>query len=218
MKRHPILILAAVLSLAAAARADIYLVPAGTYAFPMDQPYSSRFGAGVSAGWAWNSRFALELGLRFWPVPVSGSIDGLSLGTLHVLPLELTFRGRWALGSNLLFYGEAGAGYAFHSFALDEGLQADWDALGFSINESVKKGPAAHLGVGLEYALSPKMAVDFGIRYHLLRTKGEWSITDDLSGLTQTGTLEKLNFDALTLSLGLKISLFGSDEDGVQPE
>ena len=212
MKRHLILLVAGMLSLAAAARADIYLILAGTYAFPVDQLYSSRPGFAASAGWAWNSHFALELGFRFWRVPVAGSTDGLSLGTLRVLPLEITFRSRWSLGSNFRLCGEAGAGYAFHSFSLDGGLQAGWKALGFSIDESAKNRPAAHLGVGLEYTLTPKMAVDFGIRYHLLRTRGGWSIIDDSSGVTQTGTLEKLNFDALTFSLGFKIVLFGPEE------
>lgn len=213
MKNRLIVLSAIVLSLAAAARADIYLGGEGTYAFPADQPYSSRFGAGISAGWAWNSTFALELGLRYWPVPVAGAIDGLSPGTLRVLPLEIALRGRWPLGSCLRLGGEAGAGYAFYSFSLDESLQTGWEALGFSINESVKNGPVAHLGVGLEYALSPKMAIDIGIRYHLLRTKGEWSITDDASGATQAGTVEKLNFNAVILSVGLKIAIFDPDKN-----
>ncbi len=213
MKNRLILLFAVVLSLAAAARADIYLGGEGTYAFPVYQPYSSRLGAGISTGWAWNSTFALELGLRYWPVPVAGSTDGLSPGTTRVLPLQIGFRGRWLLGSYLRLWGEAGAGYAFYSFSLDESLQAGWEALGFSINESVKNGPAAHLGVGFEYALSPKMAIDIGIRYHLLRTKAEWSITDDASGATRAGTVEKLNFNAVALSLGLKIVIFDLEKD-----
>jgi opacity protein-like surface antigen len=212
MKHHPILLVAAVLSLAATARADIYLNLDGTYALRTNQPYASRPGIGIAAGWAWNSRFALELGLRYWSSPVDGTIDGLSSGTVHVLPLELAFRSRWPLGSNLLLCGEAGAGYAFHSFSIKESLQAGWKALGFSVKESVKNGLAAHLGVGLEYALSPKMTIDMGIRWHLLRTKGEWSITDDESGVAQAGTVKKLSFDALTFSLGLKIVLFRLEE------
>ena len=218
MKNRPILFLAAVLSLAAAARADIYIRPNGTYAFPTGHPYSSRAGAGISAGWDWNSRFALELGLRFWSVPVTASTGGLSRGILRVLPLECAVRYRRPLGSNLHLYGEAGAAYAFHSFSLDEGIQAAWKELGFSIDESAKNGPAAHLGIGFEYALSPKTAVDLGIRWHLLRTKGEWSFTDDASGMSQDGTIEKLNFDALTLSLGVKIAIFDLDGDGAQRE
>ena len=149
MKRLPILLGAVALSPAAAARADIYLNLGGIYALRTNQPYASRPGAGISAGWAWNSRSALELGLGYWSSPVNGSTDGLNSGNISVLPLEVAFRSRWPLGSNLLLCAEAGAGWAFYSFSLDKNVQAGWEALGFTIDESVKDRPAAHLGVGL---------------------------------------------------------------------
>jgi len=207
MKKRVVVFVVVVL-LPAVAAADIYLRPDAAYAFPTGKPYASRAGVGLAAGWSWNPRFALELGFRFWPVPVSGTADGLSRGVLHVLPAELSLHARLPLGSKLHLRGEAGAGWAFHSFALDPDVFDSWNALGFSLDESAKDGPAVHVGASLEYTLTPKMAVDFGIRWHLLRTTGTWSIVDDDSAITQTGTVANLNFDAVTLSLGLKIALF----------
>ncbi|MCC7296273.1 MAG: hypothetical protein IT188_10570, partial [Acidobacteria bacterium] len=51
MKKRLLLVAAAVLVSAAAAPAEFYLGASGIYSAPLDQPYYSRFGAGISAGW-----------------------------------------------------------------------------------------------------------------------------------------------------------------------
>jgi opacity protein-like surface antigen len=139
------------------------------------------------------------------------SVEGLSLGKLCVLPVEVALKARFPFGEKLSLFGEAGVGYAIHSFTLDEGFVEDWTAVGFEIAETAKGGLSARLGVGLELALSPKMSLDLTAGYSLLRSGGEWSIIDVYSGETASGTLESLNFDAVTFSLGLKIALFAPE-------
>lgn len=206
MKRLGGLLIIAGCLLAAPARADVYLGMQGTFSLPMGTDYAAGPGGILSAGWAWNPRFALELGLGYWPVPVAASSDGLSPGTLTMLPVEFTFRARWPIGPKLHLSGEAGLGNAFTAFTLDAETVAAWEALGFEIDELVKDDPSAHLGIGLEYALSERWAVTLGARYHILRTRGAWTITDTISGETASGNIKKLNFDAFTLSLGVKFA------------
>lgn len=212
MKRIPILLALAVLAAAGFASADVYLGLQGTFALPLDSLYSSRIGFGVAAGWELSPQFALELGIRNWAVPSANSAEGFSLGKISVMPIELSLRARLPLGPKLHLVGEAGAGYAIHSFTLDEDLVQAWSNVGFDLAETADNGLAAHLGAGLELALSPKMSLDISARYHLMRTSGAWSITDVYSGETATDAIEKLNLDALTVSLGLKIALFNPGE------
>jgi len=212
MKRLPMVLLFAGLSLAAAARAEVTLDAGGIYALRTNPPHASRPGAAIAAGWTWNSRFALELGVRTFRFPVDASPGGLSAGTISALPIELAFRARFPLGPGLTLSGAAGAGLTFYSFTPDEAVLAAWKDLGFTLEESVKDRPTAHLGAGLEYTLSPTLALDVGLRWNLFRTAGEWSITDDATATRQAGTVESLRFDTLAIFLGLKVTLFGRGE------
>jgi len=191
-----------------AAQAKIYLGLNGVYAIPTNKLYGSTLGFGGAIGLELSPAASLELSIRNWSVPVTGSTEGFSLGKLSVLPLELVFRYRLPLSPNFKLYGDAGVGYAFHSFTFDEKLFIDWTAVGFTITENADNGLAAHLGLGLEFVLTPTVDVDFGVRYHFLRTQGAWTIADIASGETQTGTIKDLDFDAFTFSLGFKISIF----------
>jgi opacity protein-like surface antigen len=157
--------------------------------------------------------FSLELSIRNWTVPVTGSNQGLSEGKLSALPIELSGRLHLPLGTSFNVYGDVGFGFAFQSFKLNEALSTDWEAVGFLIEESVANGLAAHVGLGLEFALSPTIALDFGARYHYLRSQGTWTITDIAGGEAQTGKIADLDFDAFTFSLGIRISLFVKSTD-----
>lgn len=211
MKRLGLVLLAAGLLSASPALADVYLGFQGTASIPTGENYKARTGGILTAGWSWNPRFALELGLGYWPVPVTASSSGLSRGTLSMFPVEFAFRARWPVGTKFQLSGEAGLGNAFTAFSLDAETVAAWEALGFEIDELVKDDPSAHLGIGLEYALSERWSVTLGARYHILRTRGTWTITDTISGETASGNIKKLNFDAFTLSLGVKFALFISE-------
>ncbi len=92
---------------------------------PMGTDYAAGPGGILSAGWAWNPRFALELGLGYWPVPVAASSDGLSPGTLSGFRSSLLYgpAGRSVRAS---FSGEAGLGNAFTAFTLDAETVAAW--------------------------------------------------------------------------------------------
>ena len=180
----------------------------GTYALPTNKLYGGGLGFGAGVGWELTPAYSLELSVRNWSLASEGSTDGLSLGKVSVLPVELAFRGRFPLNSGFTLYGDAGAGYAFSSFTLDEDLAADWAAVGFTINESVDGAFVFRLGVGLEIALTPTVDIDVSARYNVFKTAGTWTITDDSSGEEQTGTIEALNLSAITLSVGFKVKIF----------
>ncbi len=212
MKRKILLAtLGAILAAAGTVQADVYARLQGLFALPTGASYSGGAGLGLAAGWNLDSRFALELGFRNWAVASEGSIEGLSLGRLCVLPVEVAFQARFPLGSRLHLFGQFGLGYAFHSFKLDENYLEDWNELGFEIEENAENGISARLGAGLELTLTPKMSLDFTAGYNLLGSKGVWSITDTASGETASGDPADLSFDALTFSLGLKIALFSPE-------
>ena len=169
MKKISMFCVLAILASAGAARADIYIRGQGIFVLPMDAPYSSGIGFGVAAGWDLNPQFALELGANRWSLPSAGIVNGLSLGKIAALPIEISLRARLPLGTKLNLLGDVGLGYAFHSFTIDEDLTQSWNEVGFVIEESAKSGLAAHLGAGLELALSPGVSVDISARYYLLR-------------------------------------------------
>jgi opacity protein-like surface antigen len=209
MKRCMSLILcaAAVLAAAGPVRADLYARLQGLYALPTGASYSGGAGFCLAAGLDLDPRFSLELGLRNWTLSSTGSVEGLSLGRLHLWPVEIALRAGFPLGEKLRLFGEAGVGYVINAFALDGDLADDWASVGFEIVETAQNGLAARLGTGLEIVLSPTMTFDIAASYSLLRTSGEWTITDVHSGEAASGTLESLTFDSFTLSLGLKIAL-----------
>lgn len=208
MKRILSVVGLALIMTTGAAQAKIYLSAQGSYALPTNKLFGGGLGFGAAVGYELTPAYSLELSIRNWALSSEGSADGLSLGKASVLPVELSFRARFPLRPGVTLYGDAGAGYAFSSFSLDEDLAADWAAVGFTLDENTDNGLTAHLGFGVEIALTPTVDIDIAARYHLFQTRGVWTITDDASGEAQTGTIEGLNLGAITLSLGFKISIF----------
>jgi opacity protein-like surface antigen len=213
MKRTLLVLFLALASLTATAEAQFYFGLNGSYALSTNKLNGGGLGFGGTVGWALTPAFALELSVRNWSVPVTGSNQGLSEGKFSALPIELSGRLRLPIGTSFTLYGDVGAGFSLQSFKLDEALATDWEAVGFLIEESVDNGLAAHVGLGLEFALSPTIALDFGARYHYLRSQGTWTITDIAGGESQTGQIADLDFGAITFSLGIRISLSGKSPD-----
>jgi len=213
MKRTLLVLLWALASLAATAEAQIYFSLNGGYALSTNKLNGGGIGFGGTVGLELTPSFSLELAVRNWSVPVTGSNQGLSEGKYSALPIELSGRLRLPVGTRFTLSGEVGAGFALQSFRLDETLAADWASVGFLIEESVENSLAVHIGLGLEFALSPTIALDFGARYHYLRSQGTWTITDIAGGESQTGQIADLDFGAITFSLGIRISLLGKSPD-----
>jgi opacity protein-like surface antigen len=213
MKRALLVLVLALASISATAEAQIYFGLNGGYALSTNKLNGVGLGFGGSVGLELTPSISLELSVRNWAVPVTGSNQSLSKGKYSALPIELSGRLRIPLGTSFSLFADVGAGFAFQSFRLDETLAADWESVGFLIEESVDNGLAVHFGLGLELALSPTIALDFGARYHYLRSQGTWTITDIAGGESQTGQIADLDFDAFTFSLGIRISLFGKSSD-----
>jgi opacity protein-like surface antigen len=213
MKRTLLVLLLALASPAATAEAKFYFSLNGGYALSTNKLNGGGLGFGGTVGWELTPAFSLELSVRNWSVPVTGSNQGLSKGKFSALPIELSGRLRLPVGTSFTLFGDVGAGFSLQSFKLDEALAKDWAAVGFLIEESVDNVLAAHVGLGLEFALSPTIALDFGARYHYLRSQGAWTITNIAGGESQSGKIADLDFGAFTFSLGVRISLSGKSPD-----
>jgi hypothetical protein len=207
MKRAIVLLTVTLLGSAAAAEAQFHLSLYGGYALTPNAAPSDALLIGGGVGFSFSRALSLEFSAGRWVLPVSGTAEGLSQGRLTEIPLELEIRAHFSWpGPRFGAYAAAGAGYAFHAFSLDPGVDADWKAAGIDVRESADHGFAAHVGFGFEIALGPAVAFDIGGRYAFLRTGGSWSITDLGSGETGGGRLSGLEFDALAVIAGFRIA------------
>jgi hypothetical protein len=201
--------LAAVLVVASPpAEAGIHLGLKGGYALALD---SSRGGAaayGIDVGWDVVRNVRVALSIIRYESGVTATADGLSSGRLAVIPFEIGLEFRLPIArSPLTAVAGFGGGYGLPTFAYDAAGALAWDAVGFTVAESVAGSVCAGVQAGLEYALGPTSSLLLDARYRLLRPSGTWSLADRKGGLSATGSLDGLNFDTLTLGLTLRIGL-----------
>jgi len=188
--------------------AAVHISLLGGYALPTGKNYAGAFAYGAGLSFDLHQYFAIEVGAFRYESSVTGSADGLSKGTLAVLPLEVSLKGRMPLsGGRFTPYFAVGAGYFIHQFNLDSQIAADWEKVGFSIAEKLENAIGFHFGVGLDVALSPSLAVVIDVRYRFAESKATWTMTD-LTGQEETsGALDKLDQGSIALGIGLKFSL-----------
>jgi len=182
------------------------------------------FGLGISAGYAnptegiydggvlFSGRFCfsitknigLELKGLMFQSSVEGEPEGLSTGKMTFVPIQLSIQGRFPVGKSIVPYIGLGACYYLSSFEVDSEIVDDWNALGFDIEEEVDNTLGFHFGLGLDYFFTKNLALNADISYCLVKLKGSWSITDQVSGTQVSGDLEDLNFNTIMLGMGLK--------------
>ena len=202
--------LAAVLVLAAAipAEAGFHLTLSGGYVLPLDmnQAGAPSYGAGVGFDLARN--ISLDVSVLRYESAVTASTAGLSAGRLAVIPIEVGVNARFPFGEGKLaaWIGFAG-GYGLPQFTYDSAAAAAWTAVGFAVAEKVQGAPCLSVMGGLEYALSSTAVLRLEARYRMMKPSGSWSMADLHGGLTQSGTLDNLNLDSLTLGLAVRIGL-----------
>jgi outer membrane protein W len=182
------------------------------------------FGLGISAGYAnptegiydggvlfsgrlcfsITKNIGLELKGLMFQSSVEGETEGLSTGKMTFVPIQLSLQGRFPLGRSIIPYVGLGAGYYLSSFKIDSEVVDDWDALGFDIEEEVENSLGFHFGLGADYFFTKNLALNADVSYCLMKLKGSWSLTDQMSGTQVTGNLEDLNFNTIMLLIGLK--------------
>jgi len=142
-------------------------------------------------------------GLRFQN-DVEGSFEGLSKGKLTVLPIQLSIQARLPVTRRFVPYIQGGGGYYLNSFTLDGEISDTWDALGFDVEEKIKNSFGYHFGAGLDFFITGKIAISTDFKYCIVKSKGSWSLTDQISGTVTSGDLENLNLNTMMFGVGLK--------------
>ncbi len=189
-------------------QAAIHIHILGGYALPTDKNYAQAFAYGAGLSYDLHKYFAIELsGIRY-ESSVVGSGDGLSKGTLAVLPLEVSLKGQLPLsGGRFTPYFAVGAGYSIYQFTLDPQIAADWEKVGFRITEKLDNSIGFHFGAGLEVALNRSLALVFDARFRFAEGNAAWTMTDQTGNEEISGNLEKLDQGSIVLGIGLKFSL-----------
>jgi len=177
------------------------------YAFPGESSYGSDISFGGGVGFLVNRFVSVELGLVRYPSQAESSPQGLSAGRLTLMPVYFSVQGRYPLTNRITPYAQVGVAYNFLDFKLCSQCQAAWDDLGFVVAEDVDNSLGFQVGAGLDYGITPTIAVNADLRYHILSGQGTWSLSDQFSSVLQSGELSDLNLNALVFRVGVKLFL-----------
>ena len=209
MKKSVILcfvILSLSLSLNAAIKAGLF----GGFALTTEANYGNGIAFGGYLGFELTPNIAVEFRAARFSFDVTGSDTGLSKGKMAVMPLELNVQGRLPVGKSMIPYIALGLGYSLNSFNLDAALLDDWNAVGMTIEETVKSGLAIFAGLGLDFAIMPGpnpgqgLFINLEARYMMSKTSGSWTLTDQVSKTSTGADLKDLKLDTIMFGLGLK--------------
>ncbi len=174
------------------------------YAMPAENNYSSglKYGGNIYLGITKNVSIEFK-GLSFQS-DVEGNPEALSKGKLSVIPIQLSIQARFPISNRLLLYLLGGGGYYLNRFNLDEEIIDAWDALGFDIEEKVENAIGYHFGGGIDLFITKNIALNADVRYFIAKIKGSWTLTDQIIGTENSGSLEDLNLNSLIFGGGLK--------------
>ena len=180
----------------------------GGYAKPSNELYDGSIAYGFNLSFALMKNLAVEVtGFRFESA-VTGSTEGLSMGKLAIMPVQLSLQGRFPVsGGRLVPFIEAGAGYYLNKFTVDSGLVSNWAAIGFDLKESVENVVGFHFGAGLDFFVARHISLGAGVKYCIATTKGAWSLTETATGTAASGDLEDLKVGPLAFGIRLKYIL-----------
>jgi outer membrane protein W len=206
MRKFPGVFLAC-LFLSIGLTAQIRLGLSGGYGMPSDTNYKGGMAFGFQIGLGLGEHFAVEIGLAGMKGDVVASETGLSAGSLSRMPIDLSLQFRLPLGGRKLVpYIFAGGGYSLNSFTLNSAAAAPWTALGITLEEKAKSAAAFHGGVGLDFFVTGKLAINLNVKYLFSKASGSWSQTDTGSHTVASGTLSDLSLNTLFINFGLKYS------------
>jgi opacity protein-like surface antigen len=174
------------------------------YSMPQEDIYSEGINYGANFSFGIVKYLSIEVsGLRFQS-DVEGSVAGFSKGKLTVMPVQLSIQARLPVTPRFIPYIQGGGGYYLNSFALDGEIIDTWDALGFDVEEKIESSIGYHFGAGIDFFLTGKIAISADFKYCMVKSKGSWSLTDQISGTVTSGDLENLSLDTMMFGVGLK--------------
>ena len=174
------------------------------YAMPAENNYSNglKYGGNICLGITKN--ISIEIKGMSFQSDVEGDPEALSKGKLSVMPIQLSIQARFPISWRFLPYLLGGGGYYLNRFNLDQEIIDAWDALGFDLEEKVENAIGYHFGAGIDLFLTKNIALNADIRYFIAKIKGSWTLTDQIIGAENSGSLEDLNLNSLIFGGGLK--------------
>jgi hypothetical protein len=177
----------------------------GGYVFPSDKAHGQHLAGGAALVLEFSPYMALEIEGAFSAVPTESLPLGLSQGRLYHVPVLMNIRFRLPLKNvPLVPFLTVGGGYAFNIMKLDAAMVNNFKDLGFEVSETCESAALLQAGAGLEILLSSRVAVEaFGL-YRLSQAKGEWSMADTVTGIRVSGTIDKVDLNAIVAGCGLR--------------
>ncbi len=204
-----IIAFASALLLAAAvpAAAGIRLGLGGGYAVTPDANLGAGLSLSAHVSFDLTPNLALEIGALRYQAGVTSTGEGLSKGTLAVIPIEASLRAHFGLFEGFGVFLAGGGGAYLPHFTPDAAAADTWTALGFTPEEKLKVAIGFHVRGGFEMALGSRAGLVLETRYALAKADGTWTLTDTLGGPSITGKITGFGLNALIFSLGLTIAL-----------
>lgn len=207
MKKIIVLAAAALLATAAPAAAGIRVGFAGGYALTPAANQGQGLALAAHVAFDLTPNLALEIGALRYQTPVTASTDGLSKGTLAVLPIEISLKVHFPVSSKLDLFAGAGGGVYLPHFSPDAAAVQTWTSVGFTPAENLNAAFGFHFRGGLELALGSRVGLVIETRYSSASAAGTWTLTDNRGGPSVNGKITGLSLDAIVFGLGLNISL-----------
>ena len=171
------------------------------YVMPSEDNFGKAPAFGLSFFYSLSKQFRIELKGCFFPTEVENDPEGLSAGTLNVIPLQLSLQYRLSISRRFIPYLGAGVGYYLNNFSLEN--NDEWQRLGFNINEEVDSVFGYHFGAGIDYFIKSNMAVNIDVRYCIASFDGSYTITEEVSGISQSGNIEG-DLNHISFGVGIK--------------
>lgn len=171
------------------------------YVTPSEDNFGKAPAFGLSFFYSFSKQFRVELKGYISSIDVENNPEGLSAGTLNVIPLQLSLQYRFNISRRFIPYVGAGVGYYLNNFSLENSDQ--WQNLGFNINEEVDSVFGYHFGAGIDYFIKSNMAVNIDIRCCIASFDGSYTITEEVSGISQGGNIEG-DLNHISFGVGIK--------------
>jgi outer membrane protein W len=171
------------------------------YAMFTEEQFKGGAAAGLSLFYSFSDSFRVELRGGFISNQVENAPEGLSKGKLTMIPIQLSLHYRFKAGNKFRPYVGGGVGYYLNNFSLEG--ESEWQELGFDITNEVDHAFGYHLGIGMDYFFNSRTAFNLDVRYCIVSLSGSYSITDQVSSITNSGDIEGA-LDHINFAAGLK--------------
>lgn len=174
------------------------------YSMPSNTFHDNSFTFGGKLSFIFGRYFGIEINGLFHKLSVLEDQNAFSNGELTNAIFDLSLQGRLPIGQKMGAFLFAGINYNLNNFTINNDLLNSWKELGIDITETIDNNMGFHLGAGLDFFITKKLAVGMNIKYVISKPNGSWVFVDQLSNIEINDSFEKLNLNSLYLGITLK--------------